>query len=445
MGMKQSVGLYQEQTLKLAMTQELKQAITLLQYSSHELLDFLQEQSLENPLLELKELEAPREFAASRVQRLRQRSKAGAKQAFSIENFSRHGETLHHHIEHQLLDSCLPANELQIIKRMIDYIDANGYLQEEANAIAEQLKVPTSQVEQAIKSIQSLEPAGIGARDLKECLLLQLRRLPTRSPLAERILEEDFTLFAEKAWKTLAKKHEISLKEIQEVHDEIVKLHPRPGNLYETTEKPRYIIPDLIVQQLHHQFVVSLNEEIVPQIAINDKYKSSFSSQTEVDAYLQEKLQQCQWIVKSIEHRKHTLVKVMEEIVSAQLSFFLNGPSFLKPLTLKDIAERLNVHESTVSRATKEKYVQTPFGLFELKYFFSQSLTGQFDEEKSTRQVQQLVEELVKAEDKQKPLSDQQLTNLLQKQYHIAISRRTVAKYRDLLNIPSSSMRKRYD
>ena len=190
---------------------------------------------------------------------------------------------------------------------------------------------------------------------------------------------------------------------------------------------------------------MSLNEEIIPQIKINKQYESALKSKNELESYLQEKLQQCQWIVKSMEHRKHTLVKVMEEILRAQQSFFLNGPSFLKPLTLKDISTMLEIHESTVSRATKEKYVQTPYGLFELKYFFSQGLSGRHDEEKSTKQVQQLVEELIKKEDKQKPLSDQQLTNILQKQYHITISRRTVAKYRDLLNIPGSSMRKRYD
>ncbi|WP_408055254.1 RNA polymerase factor sigma-54 [Sutcliffiella halmapala] len=426
------------------MTQELKQAITLLQYSSLELVDFLQEQSLENPLLELKEWETPRELASSRVRRLKQR-KNGSKQAISIENFSKYGETLHNHINQQLVDSSLPLKEQQLVKRVVDFVDENGYIQEDLSVISEQLKASTQRVENALNTIQSLEPAGLGARNLKECLLLQLKRLPERMPLAEKILTEDFILFAEKAWKTLAKKHEISLQDIQAVHNEIVKLNPRPGSKYETSEKPKYIIPDLIVQQLHNQFVVSLNEDIVPQISINKEYKLKLQQKNEVAAYLQDKFQQCEWIVKSMEHRKHTLVKVMEEIVAAQQSFFFNGASFLKPLTLRDIADRLNVHESTVSRATKEKYVQTPYGLFELKYFFSQSLSGAYDEEKSTKQVQQLVEELIKAEDKQKPLSDQQLTNLLQKQYHIAISRRTVAKYRDLLNIPSSAMRKRYD
>lgn len=446
--MKQSVGLYQEQSLRLAMTQELKQAITLLQYSTLEMVDFLKEQSLENPLMELKMPATQRELASSRVQRLKPR-KIGTttSQTFSIENFSKHGETLQQYIEQQLVDSPLSQEERQLSKRVIQYMDPNGYIQEEPSTIAEQLKTTTGTIENLLTHLKQLEPAGVGARNLQECLLLQLRRRgqSNRNGMAEAILENDFTLFAEKAWKTLAKKYGISLKQIQGIHDEIIQLNPRPGNKYETAERPKYIIPDLVVQKHQNQFVVSLNEEIIPQIKINKQNEAALKSKNELESYLQEKLQQCQWIVKSMEHRKHTLVKVMEEILQAQQSFFFNGPSFLKPLTLKDIATRLDIHESTVSRATKEKYVQTPYGLFELKYFFSQGLTGQYEEETSTKQVQQLVEELVKKEDKQKPLSDQQLTNILQKQYHITISRRTVAKYRDLLNIPSSSMRKRYD
>ncbi|MGD6871104.1 RNA polymerase factor sigma-54 [Sutcliffiella horikoshii] len=444
--MKQSVGLYQEQSLRLAMTQELKQAITLLQYSTLELVDFLKEQSLENPLMDLKEPSFHRELSSSRVQRLKPK-KIGTTttQTFSIENFSKHGETLHQYIEQQLLDTNMTKEEKKLAKRIIQHMDENGYIQEEPVAIAEQLKTTPEIIIKALNTIKQLEPAGIGAHNLQECLLLQLKRISPRNELAEAILENDFTLFAEKAWKTLAKKYEINIKEIQTIHDEIVKLNPRPGNRYETVEKPKYITPDLIVQRHQNHFVVSLNEEIIPQIKIDKQYESALKSKNELESYLQEKLQQCQWIVKSMEHRKHTLVKVMEEILRVQQSFFLNGPPSLKPLTLKDIATRLEIHESTVSRATKEKYVQTPYGLFELKYFFSQSLSGRHDEEKSTKQVQQLVEELIKNEDKQKPLSDQQLTNILQKQYHITISRRTVAKYRDLLSIPGSSRRKRYD
>lgn len=444
--MKQSVGLYQEQSLRLAMTQELKQAITLLQYSTLEMVDFLKEQSLENPLMDLKMPAIQRELASSRVQRLKPR-KIGTttSQTFSIENFSKHGETLYQYIEQQLIDGPLSQEERQLAKRVIQYMDSNGYIQEEPSTIADQMKTSTETIVNLLNNIKDLEPAGIGASNLQECLLLQLRRQPHRNEIAEAILENDFTLFAEKAWKPLAKKYAINLKQIQEIHDEIVKLDPRPGNKYDIAERPKYIIPDLVVQRLQNQFVVSLNEEIIPQININKQYEAALKSKNELESYLQEKLQQCQWIVKSMEHRKHTLVKVMEEILQVQQSFFFNGPSFLKPLTLKEIAARLDIHESTVSRATKEKYVQTPYGLFELKYFFSQGLTGKYEEETSTKQVQQLVEELVKKEDKQKPLSDQQLTNILQKQYHITISRRTVAKYRDLLNIQSSSMRKRYD
>mgnify|MGYP005752081235 FL=1 len=434
MKMKQNVGLYQTQTLKLAMTQELKQAISLLQYSTLELTTFIQEQALENPLLDLKET-----YSRS----IQKRATSTNQYDFSIENVSHNGETLHDYIKAQLLDLHVTKQERATIVALIDYIDQNGYVTEDATFIAQQLAMSEEKIKQAIQTIQTLEPTGIGARNLQECLLLQLKNMDKCEKKAEQIVEHDFQLLSQKTFKTLAKKYEITLKEVQHIFDVITTLDPRPGQRFETREQPRYIVPDLVVQKINANWLVSVNDEFLPQLTINRLYQKALKK--DATDYYQEKMKHCQWLIRSIDYRKKTLVAVMEEIVMLQQSFFLNGPEFMKPLTLKVIAERLNVHESTVSRATKDKYVQTPYGLFELKHFFSSGVSTVYAEEKSSKQVHQVLQKLVAGEDKRKPLSDQKLTTIIKKDYHIDISRRTVAKYRDILGIPSSSMRKRYD
>ncbi|WP_096156663.1 RNA polymerase factor sigma-54 [Bacillus sp. FJAT-45066] len=436
MKMKQDVGLYQMQTLKLAMTQELKQAISLLQYSTIELATYIQEQVLENPLLDLKE-------TFTNTHPIRNRTTSINSNEFSIENVSYQGETLHDHIKAQLLDLHLSKQEHATLQAMLDYIDKNGYITEETTFIAKQLRKQEVEVQKAIQTIQNLDPSGIGARNLKECLLLQLKSMDNRELLAERIIENDFDLLSQKTFKTISKKYEITLKEVQHLFDLITTLNPRPGQQYETREQPKYIVPDLMVQKINGDWLVGVNDEFLPQLTVNRLYQRALKK--EANDYLEEKMKHCQWLIRSIDYRKKTLVGVMEEIVTLQQSFFLNGPEFLKPLTLKMIAQRLQVHESTVSRATKDKYVQTPFGLYELKHFFSQGVATVYAEDKSSKQVHQVLQKLVDGEDKRKPLSDQKLTTIMKKDYHIDISRRTVAKYRDILGIPSSSMRKRYD
>ncbi|MED4016560.1 RNA polymerase factor sigma-54 [Sutcliffiella cohnii] len=434
--MRHDLQLVQTQTLKLTMTQELRQAISLLQYSTLDLIPFLQEQALENPLLELKTQET---YASSYQQR-----KGNSDSEFTIENVGYDKESIRDYIGAQiLLDKTITKTKRNYVEKILPYLDDNGYFTESTSFIAQQMKVSEHTVDTLIQLVQGLEPAGVGARNLQECILLQLTRLPKRSRVAEEIIEEHFHLFAEKAWKTLSKQTGYSLKEIQEVSDLIVTLEPKPGIRYGSNDHAKYIIPDLYVTEINHEWIVSLNDELIPQIEINEIYANHLNGDD--GRYIQEKIQHCHWLIRSLDYRKQTLIRVMEEIVRLQHSFFVNGPSFLKPLTLRVIAERLDVHESTVSRATKEKYVQTPYGLFELKYFFSQGYVTTLDEEKSSRQVKEVLQSIIEKEDKQKPYSDQKLTTLLKKEYSIDISRRTVAKYREQLQIPSSSQRKRYD
>ncbi|MFS8629666.1 MAG: RNA polymerase factor sigma-54, partial [Bacillales bacterium] len=286
----------------------------------------------------------------------------------------------------------------------------------------------------------------IGARSLNECLLLQLKRLPERNELAEVIISEYFTPFAEKKWPELAKTLGIKLPQIQEVFDLVQTLNPRPALAFQE-ERPVYIVPDVVIKWDGDQLMVSVYNETIPKISFNQEYYRYFSAfnDRQVNRFLKEKQQDYYWLVRSLEQRKETLLKVTGKIVEKQEDFFRHGPSYLKPMTMKEVSDELGIHESTVSRAVREKYAETPFGTFELRSFFTSTLHTVSDDAVSAQRVKDAIAALIAGESKQKPLSDQQIARLLKEQEGIIVSRRTVAKYRSQLGIPSSSKRKRYD
>jgi RNA polymerase sigma-54 factor len=428
--------LLQQQQLKLSLTKELTQAIELLQYSTLELRSFLYEQSLENPFLEIKDNERTEKY-----KRLHKQEKKDV-----IENIGTSSETLASYLSTQLSMAQLSPQQRRIMNYLIHSLDEDGYLRIDEAEIANHLAVTVDAVEQAIRMLQSLEPAGVGARSLQECLYLQLVRLPNRNELAERIVSNYFLMFAEKAWKTLAKQLNVDIKDIQQVADLICTLQPRPGSRYAKTES-LFIAPDLIVERCDEGFRVLLNDEVFPQLIWNSSYEKKISRgrDEQIEQFIKEKYQQFEWLVKSLEQRKQTLVNVMNKIVEKQTECFEKGFSALKPLTMREIAEALNIHESTVSRTVKNKYVQTPYGTVELRYFFSSAISlANANEDASAAQAKALIKQLIEQENKSAPLSDQKLAELLYEKYEIVISRRTVAKYREQLNIPSSAKRKRY-
>jgi RNA polymerase sigma-54 factor len=435
-------GLFQQQTLKLAMTQELSQAIALLQYSTQELFEFLESKALENPLIQIDSTIVP-------VNPLVDRHKKRKAATSNIQNdwLEQIGENKKSLIDH--LISQIPLNTTikplrRTIEQLLQCLDGNGYLSIDETELEK--RHSKEQIEKCLELLHMMEPAGIGARSLQECLLIQLKRMPTPHPLAITLVEEHFQPFAEKKWKELAVRLQISLPEIQSAFDVLQTLNPRPGSMY-NMEQTSFIAPDVVVKWDGKDYSITIFDEILPKVSFNDECYQQYArnQDQQVNRYIDHQLQNYQWLQRSLEQRKETLQRVALKIVEKQPDFFKNGPTNLKPMVMKEVAEELEIHESTVSRAVREKYVQTPFGIYELRSFFSSTIQTTSDESTSSTQVKNTISRLIEAENKLKPLSDQEMVELLKDEQGIVVSRRTVAKYRDQLGIPSSSKRRRYE
>ncbi|MDQ1144417.1 RNA polymerase sigma-54 factor [Bacillus sp. SORGH_AS 510] len=434
-------GLWQQQTLKLAMTQELSQAIALLQYSAQELTAFLEDKVLENPLMKLENSTVkPMNPLMDRNRRKHQKEEKNWIEQIAEKPFS-----LEDHLLSQLKLTHLSAAELKVIRHLILHLDENGYFIGDFEEIAQNLQVEEELVEDCLAVIQTLEPAGIGARNLQECLLMQLYYQNPTNEIAHTIIADYFVPFAEKKWKLISKDLQVSLKEIQDLFDQVQLLNPRPGARLRG-ETSSYIIPDAIVERTIAGLEVRMFDDSLPRISFNDSYYQKFKDQDQqVSKFLQDKIQDYQWILKSIEQRRETLTKVITKIVEKQTECFQKGMQYLVPMTMKEIASELAIHESTVSRAVREKYIQTPLGTFPLKSFFTSTIqTVASAESTSSTHVKNEISHLVEQENKEKPLSDQDIVELLKENKGIVVSRRTIAKYREQLGIPSSSKRKRF-
>ncbi|GAB7386663.1 RNA polymerase factor sigma-54 [Bacillaceae bacterium] len=470
--MQMGFGLYQEQTQKLVMTPELRQAITILQYSAQDLLGYLQQQMNENPLLEMSggaeiasrqdivdvpppgdpRKEHPEidweEYFRNRFTGESVSTYRSDESGFQIlDHLSSPGKTLEQHLTEQLgLVKGLSPETKKIVKYLIGNLDEKGYLDVELEDIARWLGCSRQAVEEALRTLQTFDPPGVGARDLKECLLLQLRQAEVCDPVVERIIADHLTDLAENRFQRIADALRVTVQEIQAAADMIRTLNPRPGAAF-YTHPPRFIVPEVFVEKVEGEYVVLVNENATPKLTINPYYKRLLSEKRQenrqVTEYIHKKMNSALWLVRSIEQRRMTIYKVTQAIVELQRDFFDKGVSYLRPMTLKEVAERVGLAESTISRATNNKYVQTPRGLFELKYFFTTGLTTESGNLASAESVKKRLKELVDGEDKKRPLSDQKIAELLKKD-GIIISRRTVAKYREELGILSSAKRKRY-
>ncbi|WP_078543963.1 RNA polymerase factor sigma-54 [Litchfieldia alkalitelluris] len=426
-------GLFQQQTLRLVMTKELTQAISLLQYSSLELSEFLQEQSIENPLIDLKEYS---NYAYSK-----------GKQSQTITNpidyLVLENKSLAQHLKDQMIEYKLSEEDQPVIEYLIDSLDENGYFLFDKKDIAKQIGVTQEKIDLCLELVQQFEPAGVGAQSLQECLLLQIKRLNINHWLINRVLNEHFEKFAKKSWKDIAKELKVNLKDIQEVHDFVHTLNPRPGSNF-NCEEARYIKPDVKIEIEQGEVLISLIDDYSSRLSLNSQYYKLRDLSSETKSFLEEKYNQYLWIVRSIEQRKQTLLNVMTEIAKRQESFFKGQTNYLEPLTMSEVANQLAIHESTVSRAARDKYVQTPFGTIEIRSFFTNQVNQKSDEDVSSAQVKKLISDIINHENKKKPYSDQQIVSILEDNSQIFISRRTVAKYREQLGIVGSSKRKRY-
>lgn len=440
MKFQQSFSQKQKQSQKLAMTQSLQQSIQVLQFSIDELAEFVETQAMENPLIEVSEPNYALTYS-------KPRSSSGEELNY-LSQIPDDRISLFEYLIDQVHLNYRDTFLRDITLFLIEYIDLNGFLTIDLDEVAIKKKATKIQVLDALTLIQQLDPAGVGARNLQECLMLQTERDDSAPNLAYLILEEHFEELVNRKWPELAKALAIPVSEVQTVFDYIQTLTPTPGASFGTTDG-LYIIPDLTVKiNAQGKIKIISNRRGMPEMHFQQSYFDQMAKKADAQTqkYLNEKKQDFESLQKMVQQRGDTILRVGQAIIAHQQDFFFDDSRPIKSLILKDIAAELEIHESTVSRAVNGKYLETDFGIFELKHFFSQKVGIQNEngEEVSTDNVKVRLQTLVADEDKRKPLSDQKLVDLL-KEEGLDISRRTVAKYRDALKIPSSSKRKRFD
>lgn len=468
------------QTQRMIMTPMLQQAIGLLQLSRLELVQELRQQMEQNPLLEevLEEVEDPqltqeqetpeeREAAAdgetdgaNRLEEFdwdnylqdasdyRPQIPREELERFDAEMHLTKPRSLIDHLLFQLHLSTSDPEMLRLGTLVIGNVDESGYLKEPLEELAAAAGVVAPRLEEALHLVHGFDPTGVGARDLRECLLLQIESRPDLHPLAKELISGHLADLERRHWERLAEKLHVEVKEIQEAVASIASLEPKPGRTF-GTEDPRYITPDVYIVKVDDDFLVLLNDDGLPRLRISPYYRTVLANKTgnakDVREYIEGRMRSALWLIRSIEQRQRTLFKVATSLVKFQRDFLERGITALKPLTLKEVAEDIGMHESTVSRVTTNKYVQTPQGLFELKYFFHRGVPStQGGDTVSSLKVKDLIHKLLTVEDSGRPLSDQRIVEVLRRDHAIEIARRTVAKYRSQLKIPSSSRRKRY-
>ncbi|UCF78611.1 MAG: RNA polymerase factor sigma-54 [Candidatus Eiseniibacteriota bacterium] len=469
MELKHTLQLTQKPTL--IMTQRLQQALKLLQVPTLELQQILKQELLQNPLLEeIDDIEESQETSSSEEEQQDMEEPEPVDNEDQLEWAEYYQEgyepspgrpdtsaefpdkvpvtvsTLEEHLLSQLRLSTDDPELVEIGEFLIGSIEEKGFLTISVEEVAAILGKPVERVEEALKLIQTFDPPGIGARDLRECLLIQLEQNDMADSLAARIVRDHFDSLKERKFAEIAKKARVPVTQVQAAGDIISKLNPRPGHVI-SHEEPKYVVPDLIVEKVEDKYVVFLNDRHVPRLRIHPSYRDMLREQKakkdKTREYIIGKLNSAKWLIQTIEQRRKTMVKVMKCIVECQMEFFDRGIAFLRPLTLQQVANQIGMHESTVSRVTNNKYVQTPRGVFELKFFFSSKLQTDDGEEMSAKSAKEIIAQLIDEEDKADPLSDQRIADIL-KDRGLKIARRTVAKYREQLRLLPARYRKRH-
>lgn len=465
-------------TQQLVMTPQLQQAIKLLQLSRLELLEVVQQELEENPMLEeslpLVDEETEKDALNDRDQDAKLTSEEkeminnadwedylGHFSSTSKQSGSREWEvpeeiqsyearysakpSLEGHLLWQLFLQSFTDEELMIGEEIIGNIDSRGYLKATTEELAKACSVSESAVESILEKIQNFDPVGIASRDLRECLRIQLKALNETDPILMELVTEHLEDIEKNRLTPLLKKFRISKELLREYIEVLQSLDPFPGSSYGSDDVV-YISPDIFVYKFEDDFAIVLNEDGMPALHLSPYYQNSIhkgNNKKDYD-YIQERTRSAVWLMKSLHQRQRTLYKVMESILKFQREFFEHGVSRLKPLILREVAEDISMHESTVSRITTSKYVSTPFGIFELKFFFNSSLTMDSGGVVGSESVKAAIKKLVAEENPLKPLSDDAIANNLKEDLEVNIARRTVAKYRAALKIPSSSRRKKF-
>jgi len=492
MEMRQELKLSQQ----LVMTPQLQQAIKLLQLSRMELVDLVHEEMLENPILDdefelANEKGRERELLGGEEQAIQQLESAGNTEtplpqsavdgaattevradatavgeidwenyldnysmaapmpAFrgdnedlpSLEATLTKPPSLHDHLAWQLKLSDLSDEEMQIGLDVIGNIDADGYFKDPPlSDIAADHGASDEVCEKVLEKIQTFDPTGVAARSLAECMLIQALHYGLADPIVLKIIRSHLSNLEKKNYQAIARDLKVPLEEIIDAARLICDFDPRPGRQY-SSDDPHYITPDVYIHKVGDKYFVVPNDDGLPKLKISNFYKAAMGNSSQSKDYVQDKLRSAQWLIRSIQQRQRTIIKVTESILKFQREFFDKGIAYLKPLILRDVAEDIGMHESTVSRVTTNKYVHTPQGIFELKFFFNSGISRTNGEDLASEAVKSKIKEIVGGEDVKRPHSDQKIVELLKKG-GIDIARRTVAKYREQMGILSSSKRK---
>ena len=480
---------------KLIMTPQLQQAIKLLQLSRLELSQSISQELMENPVLEelpadAAEEEAPasdaegaQEPAASAETLSEQQGEMGSEEpATDFKNALESGPqwdeylnemsdgrdfgaaeaddrelpsydqtltrraSLSDHLLWQLRLSASDPGVLNAGEWIIGNIDDDGYLRSPLEEMEQQASLPHRDLERALELIQNFDPAGVGARDLRECLLIQARQLDLGGTLVEKIIDQHLADLEKRKYEAIAKALSVTPQDVMEAAQIIIhELDPKPGRPYAESDT-HYVVPDVYVVKVEERYVIQLNEEGLPRVRVNPYYRKLLSHKDDIDKaareYIEERLRSAQWLIKGMEQRNKTIYKVAESIVKFQYDFLEHGISHLKPMVLKDVAEDISMHESTISRVTTNKHMHTPQGIFSMKFFFTTGFSDGAGSEISSLTIKDAIQRMIKEEDPATPLKDQQIVDAL-KARGIEIARRTVAKYREELRIPPTSVRKR--
>jgi RNA polymerase sigma-54 factor len=476
--LKQTVKLSQQ----LVITPQLQQAIRLLQLTRLELVDMLSQELKENPLLE--EVDEAKEFEDEPVTEgteetvspsndhlsevkgegegvkefdwenylenynmvsYQRQTDGDGEERPSFENFLSKKTTLTDHLHWQLQLSRFTETEERVGAWIVGNLDEDGYLKMSVEDISAEMQAPLELVEGVLRRVQQFDPLGVAARELKECLLIQLEQMTPRDSIAEKIVSEYLQLLKNRNYAVIAKRLGVSTERVSRAAFVISKLEPKPGRAF-GGEVAQEIIPDVYIYKLEGDYVVHLNDEGIPRLRVNTFYKNILSeSRSGVEGdrkYIQEKLRSAVWLIRSIHQRQRTIYKVAKSIVKFQRDFLDKGIQHLKPLVLRDVAEDIQMHESTISRVTHNKYAHTPQGIYELKFFFNTGITSTEGDSLASESVKNLLREIITKEDPRKPYSDEKLVDIL-KGMNIHIARRTISKYREMMKILSSNERRK--
>jgi RNA polymerase sigma-54 factor len=469
-----SQKLHTKLVQKLILTPSLQQAIKLLPMSTLELSELLNQEMVENPMLEevpteeLQPVEATQEKQEEKKDKekgdtwddqdyeyffgdylddgYRPRTPTEVKELPPIENTLSTGQSLASHLLWQLSMQTDDPILREIGEAIIGNLDDDGYLVATVEDVSTMNPAwSTDAVERALALVQGFDPIGVAARDLQECLLLQLRHLGMTGTPAERIVTEHMRLLQNHQVPELARKLGLTIDDLKQ-HIELIRhLDPKPGSRYNPSQS-QYVIPDVYIVKIEEQYVALLNEEGLPQLRISPVYrrlldKNASENTDETRAYVKDKFRSALWLIKSVEQRQKTIHKVASSIINFQRDFLDHGIEYLRPLVLRDVANDIGMHESTVSRVVTNKYMHTPQGVFEMKYFFHSGISSHYGDAVSSVTIKQRIRKIIEQEDPKKPLSDSKIVSMLRRE-GLELARRTIAKYREELKIPTSNQRK---